>query len=59
MENHKTRPEISESLYSDFGKSIRKSGTTGKYYYYYAKYYNRYYIRAAVVTIKKPSIFLL
>jgi two-component system phosphate regulon sensor histidine kinase PhoR len=49
MANHKTRPEVMQSTYSDFGTAVRKSATTGINYYYFAKFYNKYYIRAAVI----------
>ncbi|MGB8489653.1 MAG: HAMP domain-containing sensor histidine kinase [Bacteroidales bacterium] len=47
--NHKERPEVRESTYSDFGTAIRKSATTGISYYYYSRFFNKYYIRAALV----------
>ncbi len=49
MANHKERPEVMQSTYSDFGSIVRKSATTGIDYYYYSKFYNKYYIRAAVI----------
>jgi two-component system OmpR family sensor kinase/two-component system phosphate regulon sensor histidine kinase PhoR len=49
MANHKNRPEVIQSTFSDFGTTIRKSATTGVNYYYYSKFYSKYYIRAALI----------
>jgi two-component system phosphate regulon sensor histidine kinase PhoR len=49
MANHKNRPEVMQSTYSDFGKAVRRSATTGIDYYYYSKFFHGYYIRAALI----------
>ena len=66
IENHINRPEIIQSLKSDFGTSVRNSETTGKEYYYYAEHLKNFFIRIAVlydVSVKNflaaKKIFLL
>ncbi|MDA3952482.1 MAG: ATP-binding protein [Bacteroidales bacterium] len=66
MENHKTRPEIQKSIYSEYGANIRKSASTGKNYYYYSRYFENYFVRAAVIYdievksfLKAEKIFIL
>ncbi|MFC2104944.1 sensor histidine kinase [Bacteroidota bacterium] len=58
MVNHKTRPEIQKSIYSDFGTSIRKSATTNISYYYYSIYFEKYFVRTAVIYDIEVKSFL-
>jgi two-component system OmpR family sensor kinase/two-component system phosphate regulon sensor histidine kinase PhoR len=69
MDNHLYRPEIQESLTTDFGHQIRFSNTVGKDYFYYAMKLDKYFIRVSVpynselkdflVADKTPIYFLL
>jgi signal transduction histidine kinase len=58
MENHFYRSEIQESLYEDYGTSIRKSITTGEEYYYYSQNFGDYFIRVAVIYNIEVQLFL-
>lgn len=49
MENHLQRPEVRESVASEFGANIRESSTTGSSYYYYARFYSDYFVRTAAL----------
>jgi two-component system phosphate regulon sensor histidine kinase PhoR len=49
MENHLQRPEVRESVASEFGANIRESATTGSSYYYYARFYSDYFVRTAAL----------
>ncbi|MBI9068255.1 MAG: two-component sensor histidine kinase [Salinivirgaceae bacterium] len=66
LENHFKRPEVQGALHKDYGKSIRKSSSTGKEYYYYGVNYTNYIARAALPYniqvenyLKVDSIFIL
>lgn len=58
MENHKSRPEITEAIKSDFGTAIRESGTTGQKFYYYARFFDSYFVRAALVYDMSIALFM-
>ncbi|MFC2151700.1 sensor histidine kinase [Bacteroidota bacterium] len=58
MENHKNRPEIQKSIYSDYGTNIRKSATTGISYYYYSSFFENYFVRTAVIYDIEAKSFL-
>ena len=48
LENHSDRPEIQMANFSENGKAIRHSASTGKEYYYLAHRFPQYYVRSAL-----------
>jgi len=48
LENHLDRPEIQMANFSENGKAIRHSVSTGKDYYYLAHRFPQYYVRSAL-----------
>ena len=48
MDNHLSRPEISELRTRQTGKTIRQSASLGQYYYYYAERFPDLYVRTAM-----------
>jgi len=58
LENHLGRPEVSESMDSEYGASIRESTTTGNSYYYYSRDFSDYFIRTAALYDLQMRSFL-
>ncbi|MDR1356313.1 MAG: two-component sensor histidine kinase, partial [Tannerellaceae bacterium] len=48
MENHLSRPEIMNALYSSYGSNVRMSVHTNREYLYYARRFQPYYVRVAL-----------
>ena len=65
LENHLGRPEIEMANYSENGKAIRHSASTGKDYYYLAHRFPNDYVRSALpynvslVSMLKANTFFL
>ena len=65
LENHLNRPEIEMANYTENGKAIRHSVSTGKDYYYLAHRFPKSYVRSALpynvslVSMLKANTFFL
>ena len=65
LENHLNRPEVEMANYSENGKAIRHSASTGKDYYYLAHRFPNDYVRSALpynvslISMLKANTFFL